>query len=148
MHLCMCTFGSTQCAGLFRCILNVLRLRGFRVPPRDSFTGLLRQSQISRPWAHSQLAYCKLSSKRLGWMVQLLLTYSSSTGPGHQRHKGRMVHNLQNVTVRTLGNLLHKHPHKARQEEVKSWTRMAHPTFTVENAKHVFLIIRTSTTRD
>lgn len=39
------------------------------VQPRVSFTCLLGQSQVSGPWAHSQLALCRPSSQPLdGWL--------------------------------------------------------------------------------
>lgn len=105
LHLYMCAFGSTECAGLYSCTLNVLRFGG--VPPRDSFICLLHQSQVSGPWAHSQLALCKLSSQLLEGLVQFLLTYSSfgSSGSTHLRQISKRVHSIRRVTDRTFGSL-------------------------------------------
>lgn len=107
----MCSFGSTECTGLSRCILNVLRQRG--VQPIVSFTCLLCRGQVSGPWAHSQLALCRLLPQVLnGW-------YDSrwhAAAPAHRRYMGRMMRSIRKAIVKSL---LYKPFHEADRKGSK-----------------------------
>lgn len=94
---------------------------------------LLHVSAVSEPSLRAMstftAGFLQAELPALGRVVRFLLTYSSSLGPGHRRHKGRMALNIRKATVRTFVSLLYKPFHKAGQEKVKAEQALVIPCY-------------------
>lgn len=148
LHWYTCTI-STECTVLSKCMLNVWRLRVFGVPPKGSFMDLLYQSQLSGPWAHSQLALCRLNSS--SWPVGTIPANTeqlSQSQPSEGWLQGWCV-TLKKWLAGPMGVCYINFPViLGRKGQSRRTGYLMLATFTLATAKHVFLIICTSTTRE